>query len=185
MQQNEYYVITGGPGVGKTSLIAELERRNYTIIPEDARRIIQEQAAAAGNGLPWRDTSLYAKLMQQEALKSYQQAQQIKSPQAGFIFFDRGLIDTICYRIMEGMTVSRELQKQADTFRYASPVFILPPWKEIYTTDKERKQTWAVAVRTYEEMRQTYIHYGYTVTDVPKDTVSNRADFILSQISNG
>lgn len=45
MVHNHYYVITGGPGVGKTTLLGELEKRNYRCMPEVARRVIQEQMA--------------------------------------------------------------------------------------------------------------------------------------------
>ncbi|MCH5715619.1 AAA family ATPase [Niabella hibiscisoli] len=181
MQKNNYFVITGGPGVGKTTLLTELGNRGFTIIAEDARRIIQEQVAANGEGLPWSNKERYAQLMLEASTKSYKAAQKIKQ-QAKAVFFDRGLIDAVCYMIMESMPVSEEINNRVAACPYSSPVFILPPWREIYQTDKERKQKWAEAVRTYEDMKQTYISYGYEVTDVPKDTVASRADFVLKLI---
>ncbi len=183
MQQHNYFVITGGPGVGKTTLLIELGKRGFTIIPEDARRIIQEQVATNGAGLPWDDKELYAELMLREGKRSYQEAETAGSA-AKAVFFDRGIIDAVCYMVMEDIPVTKKVTKLMKTCAYNSRVFILPPWREIYQTDKERKQTWAEAVRTYEDMKQTYISYGYEVTDVPKDTVANRADFVLKQIMN-
>lgn len=181
MQQSNYYVITGGPGVGKTTVLTRLGQRGFTLVPEDARRIIQEQVAANGEGVPWLNRELYAQLMLKESKRAYQQAPSGKST-AKPVFFDRGLIDAVCYMMMEGIPVSNEINKLVAACTYAHTVFILPPWKEIYKTDGERKQTWAEAVRTYEALKEAYARYGYEVTDVPKDTVENRADFILKQI---
>lgn len=177
-QYNKYFVITGGPGVGKTTLLAELERRGFIVVPEDARRIIKEQVAKNGEGLPWKNKKLYAQLLLKEALSTYQFAQRLK----GTVFFDRGIADAVCYMTMEGMTVTKEINEWVAGSSYSVPVFILPPWKEIYQTDGERKQTWAEALETYEVMKQTYTSYGYPVVEVPKDTVVNRADFILMRI---
>ena len=44
---------------------------------------------------------------------------------------------------------------------YNPIVFILPPWKEIYQTDNERKQDWQEAEHTYFQMKSTYEKYGY------------------------
>lgn len=180
MQQKNYYIITGGPGVGKTTLLKELGRRGFAIVPEDARRIIQEQVAANGEGLPWDNKELYAQLMLEESRQSYQRAATGLS-EAKAVFFDRGIVDAVCYMIMEDIPVTKKINKWIASCPYNIRVFILPPWREIYQPDKERKQTWAEAVRTYEAMKDVYTRYGYYVTDLPKDTVANRADFILKQ----
>ena len=52
------YVITGGPGTGKTSLIEELKTVGYQTVKEVARDIIKEQQLQGGNALPWKDTGL-------------------------------------------------------------------------------------------------------------------------------
>lgn len=55
MKSTYFYIITGGPGVGKTALIEELNRQGFSTVPEDARRIIKEQIDLGGDGLPWKD----------------------------------------------------------------------------------------------------------------------------------
>ncbi len=47
-ENNNFYIITGGPGVGKTTLLEELKNRNYQIVPEIARELIKEQQANNG-----------------------------------------------------------------------------------------------------------------------------------------
>ncbi len=85
--------------------------------------------------------------------------------------------------MMENIPVTPKVNKWVKACPYNNCVFMLPPWREIYKTDKERQQTWAEAVRTYEAMKEVYTRYGYQVTEVPVDTVANRAGFILGHIS--
>ena len=40
---DHFFVVTGGPGAGKTSLITELAHRGFHTIPESGRAIIREE----------------------------------------------------------------------------------------------------------------------------------------------
>ena len=100
------------------------------------------------------------------------------------VFFDRGLLDTICYMSMENIPVLKKQEAAAKDLLYNKKVFILPPWKEIYETDSERKQNWNEALFTFDKMIETYLKYNYTVIEVPKDTLQNRYLFILNQIDH-
>ncbi|MNJ95036.1 hypothetical protein D3C87_127400 [compost metagenome] len=172
-----FFVITGGPGVGKTTLLNELNSREYNYIPEAARQIIKEQMEMNGNALPWENTTKYKALMLEKSITDYQLAK----PNI-ITFFDRGIPDTLCYSKVLGETISTEEDTAARKYRYNNKVFLLPPWREIYVTDTERKQDWEEAVRTYELMKTTYMEYGYEIIEVPKISVKERADFILKCI---
>lgn len=173
-----YYVITGGPGVGKTAIIEELSHLGFLVADEDARRIIKEQMEINGDGLPWRSKPLYAKLMIEASVETYQKIN--SNLQSEKVFFDRGILDTICYMNMENIPVSLEMEKLISTHPYSQKVFILPPWEEIYETDNERKQTWQEAIYTFDIMKQTYISYGYEVIEVLKGSIEDRCKFILT-----
>ena len=43
---NNRFVVTGGPGGGKTTILTALAERGYNFAPESARRIIKERLAA-------------------------------------------------------------------------------------------------------------------------------------------
>ncbi|GAB3424872.1 AAA family ATPase [Niabella aquatica] len=172
-----FCVITGGPGVGKTSLINELNSYGFQTIPEDARRIIKEQIEINSEGLPWKNKELYARLMLEASLRRYDEVN--TRAFSNFIFFDRGILDTICYMKMEHIPVSNEIIEVAARRPYNSNVFILPPWQEIYETDNERKQSWGEAVFTFKKMKETYLDFGYNFIEVPKTTVKQRAEFII------
>lgn len=176
-----FHVITGGPGAGKTTLLNELSSSGFRTIPEEARRIIKEQMETNGDGLPWKNKQHYAKLMFDESVKTY--LRMSSNEETGISFFDRGIIDTFCYMDMENLPMTEEMNKTAYAYRYHRKVFILPPWKEIYENDSERKQSWEEAVFTFKKMKETYLKYGYEVIEVPKDNVGNRKKFILDSIS--
>ncbi len=174
------FVITGGPGVGKTTLIRELSNAGFTVVEEDARKIIQAQMLADGDALPWKNKALYAKLMLEASVRSYQSIKD-KQPSKP-VFFDRGILDAICYMNMENIPIPSAMKAMGLAHPYAPKVFILPPWKEIYQTDNERKQTWEEAGFTFEKMKETYLDYGYEVIEVPKTDVKTRRRFIESYL---
>lgn len=70
-----FYVITGSPGVGKTTLLNELNKYGFLTVPEDARKIIKKQIDIDGNGLPWKNKEVYGSLMFEASLKTYQSIQ--------------------------------------------------------------------------------------------------------------
>ncbi|WP_159799079.1 AAA family ATPase [Flavobacterium sp. MK4S-17] len=175
---NNFYVVTGGPGSGKTTLIKELKNMGYNCIDEAARKIIMEEVKNNGKALPWKNKLEYTELMLKQSVADYLHAER-----NNITFFDRGIPDTLCYsKIIKSTTKGVELAAQM--YRYSKKVFILPPWPEIYTTDNERKQDWEEAVLTYKLMKETYTALGYKIIEVPKADIKNRCQFLLNQIKN-
>lgn len=70
---HNFHIITGGPGVGKTTLIKALSSKGFLTVAEDARQIIKTQMDIKGQGLPWKNKPYYTKLMLDAAIKSYSQ----------------------------------------------------------------------------------------------------------------
>ncbi|MGA2982664.1 MAG: hypothetical protein ABSG32_02550 [Terriglobia bacterium] len=52
----------------------------------------------------------------------------------------------------------------------------------MYKTDRERKQDYAEAERTYEQMTQVYQDCGYEVSVLPKQAPAARAEFIVRRV---
>lgn len=177
---NNFFVITGGPGAGKTTLLNALFSLGYKTVAETAREIIRREMETCGEGLPWKNRELYTRLMLEGSVKGYLDA--YRSNNGCVTFFDRGIPDTFCYAGMVGTGIPGETESGALQYRYNRNVFILPPWKEIYETDNERKQDWDEAVITYEKMKETYEKYGYTVIEVPLGNVEARASFVAGSI---
>lgn len=175
----QFVVLTGGPGSGKTTLIEELKQRGHTAPVEAGRAIIQQQIDIEGPALPWKDPALFSELMLCWELRSYE----IAKGMDGMIFFDRGIPDIAGYLQLSKLSVPPHVKSAAEQYRYNPLAFILPPWEEIFEQDRERKQTFGEAVRTYHAMVKAYGHYGYDLIEVPRLAVEQRADFILEHLS--
>lgn len=180
-ENNNFYIITGGPGVGKTTLLNELKRRKYEIVPEIARELIKEQQRDNGKALPWENKNLYKEIMFDRSVSSFEEIEKNSNNEKP-IFFDRGFLDTICYAELIESEISDRMNSYAENWRYNKNVFMLPPWREIYETDNERKQDWKEVALTFKKMSETYKNYGYRIIEVPKKSVSERADFVLEFI---
>lgn len=173
--EKRFFVLTGGPGSGKSSIIQELQRAGYRCAREAGRAIIHEQVAIGGRALPWQDPLLFAELMLSWDMRSYRAAEEAEGP----VFFDRGVVDVAGYLRLAGLPVPEHVNRAVEHFLYNARVFIAPPWREIYTQDRERKQDFAEAVRTYEAVKMVYGDSGYQLVELPLMSVTERADFVL------
>ncbi len=175
--KNRFFVLTGGPGAGKTTLVEALGKRGFATTVEAGRGVIKEEVEAGGDALPWIDPERFAERMFEWELRSYRRAER----QAGPVFFDRGLPDTIGYLRLEGLDAPPHMEEEAWRLRYNARAFIAPPWREIYGRDAQRRQSWDVAVRTFETVAQTYEDLGYDLVEVPRGTVAERCEFLIAQ----
>jgi len=172
-----FHVVTGGPGAGKSTLIAALAHAGFAVVAEAGRAVIREQQASGGDALPWRDRAAFAHAMLARDLAAYDAHRAASAP----VFFDRGIADVVGYLRLEGLPVPEAMLSAARARRYAR-VFICPPWPDIYVTDAERKQTPETAARTYDAMVEAYTGLGYPLIEVPRASVAARIDFMLEAI---
>ncbi|MBA8819750.1 ATPase [Ochrobactrum sp. P6BS-III] len=176
--QARYLVISGGPGSGKSTLIDALEQRGFARTVEAGRAIIQDQVAIGGTALPWDDRALFAELMLSWEMRSHRLAQRHSGP----VFFDRGVPDVIGYLSLCSLPVPSHMEAAAQQIRYNKTVFLAPPWPEIFGQDAERKQDFDEAVRTFTAMETTYRRFGYEIALLPKASVEERVEFILTKM---
>lgn len=174
---DRFFVLTGGPGSGKTTLIAALRRAGFATSVEAGRGIIRDQSSIGGSALPWSDRALFAELMLSWEMRSYRNAIEQRGP----IFFDRGVPDTLGYLRLNGLPVAGHVSTAVKRFRYNPRVFIAPPWPEIFTQDQERKQTSDEAERTYHALAGVYTELGYELAPLPLAPVETRLRFVLAE----
>jgi predicted ATPase len=171
------FVLTGGPGSGKTALVDALAQAGHARSVEAGRAIIQDQVVIDGPALPWRDPAAFAELMLCWEMRSWHMADA-----HAVTFFDRGVPDVLGYLRLLGLPVPAHMDNAAKTFRYNRLVFIAPPWPQIFRGDSERKQDFDEAVRTYEAMVGTYTGYGYELVELPRSSVDDRVRFVREQV---
>ncbi len=129
--------------------------------------------------MPWADTALYTELMLRRSIESFLE----HTPAEELTFADRGIPDTLCYARLIDFATPEPIRRACAKYRYAPCVFIAPPWKEIYETDRERKQDFDEAGRTYEQMVRVYEEYGYKLLELPRLSPAGRADFVTYQLN--
>jgi len=175
---NGKYVITGGPGSGKSSLIAALAAQGLPTIAEGGRAIIRDQLAIGGTALPWADRSAFAAQMLGWEMRSHHMADAIEGP----VFFDRGVPDVLGYLRLTGEPVPLHVETAARHFRYDQRIFIAPWWPDIYAGDAERKQSPEEAEATFRMMASVYAELGYTLVPLPLAPLEDRVRFVRMTI---
>jgi len=174
---DRFFIITGGPGAGKTTLLDALAAHGFHRTIEAGRAIIQDQVAIDGPAVPWRDPALFAEAMLVFDMHSYRLAENT----LGTVFFDRSVPDMVGYMRLMGLPVPTHMLKAAATFRYNRRVFIAPFWPEIFTNDRERKQSPEEARRTCESIENTHRELGSEIIELPKSSVAERVRFVLEK----
>jgi predicted ATPase len=171
-------IISGGPGFGKTSIIDELENRNYNVMHEVSRSIIKEQLESGGDILPWKNLTTFSRLLFERRVKQFQEAAENK-----WVFFDRGIPDIVAYMGKDELEIPSSYMLKLEECNYCPIVFIVPPWQEIFKNDAERMENYKTACEINEIIIQTYTNLGYEIEILPKVSIQERTEFILNKIS--
>jgi predicted ATPase len=181
--QGHRYVITGGPGVGKTSIIRHLKEMGYHVVGEAATDVIQD-ALNRGIEKPW-DKEYKSDF--NDAILELQQHRQNEIPDTGLVFFDRSMIDTFTYAIipMGGTksleTMASKVQSVIDKQFYHKTVFFIDNLNGC-EKNEIRHENLDQLHMIEKHIEQNYLALGYNVIHITKDTVGNRAKQILAHI---
>ena len=170
------YVITGGPSVGKTTLLEALRARGFKCLDEVSRAVIKEQLSLKSNLLPWIDLHNFNMLLLERQVKQH------GSVGEELHFFDRGIPDNIGYLRLGGKEVHPDIHAAAKKHRYNKKIFFLEPWEEIYANDEVRKEPFHYALKLSEHIKKAYLELDYDVAVVPKGPVEERVEFVLKEI---
>jgi predicted ATPase len=173
IEKPNFFLFTGGPGVGKTALIRHLEALGERVVEETHRAVIAEQAAAGGRAVPWDDHAAYCELCVRRDIEKFDAV----ARETGRVFFDRGVLDGFDPR----WDAPADLLQAAHARRYNRRAFVFPPWREIYGIDAERRQDWAEAEATFDRVLAGLERFGYEAVVVPTGAIEDRAAFVLEE----
>lgn len=171
-------LIIGGPGSGKTTLIDYLAENGYVCYPEISRQVTIDAQENGIDQLFLQEPLKFSELLLEGRIQQHKNACKEK---VDVVFIDRGIPDVLAYMHYIGDVYPDSFDQACRAHKY-SKIFLLPPWETIYTSDQERYENFEQANNIHKHLVDTYSKYGYHLIEVPKDTVANRASFILSSL---
>lgn len=178
-------VITGAPGTGKTSIVKKLETSGYYCYHEIIRDMtaeakqVESTQKQVSNPLVFVDDPMAFNNALLNGRKAH--FDDSLSIQEAICFFDRGMPDVLAYMDYFNQKYPTSFETICHEKRY-DHIFILPPWKSIYTSDNERLESFAEAEELHHNLSETYKRFGYDPILVPKASVDERMLFVLNTI---
>lgn len=173
------FVLTGAPGTGKSAVLACL-RGDFDLVAEPAREIIAEQRATGGTGTAEQDPSLFVELLLQRSIEKFTTA----SHAGHTTLFDRGIPDCVAYAIVLGVDPAASIDA-CRTYRHHDEVLLFEPWEAIYTTDDERRMSFADTLAFHRALADAYEDAGYAFVTVPRSGIDERAAFVRRFVRTG
>lgn len=173
---NRWYVITGGPSTGKTTLLDELSKMGHCTVPEAARLLINR---AIEEGRSVESLRKNEKAFQHAVLELKAENEAIYSKNM-VTFFDRGMHDTLAYLRLHGYEIDEKVQEIAKRSTYAK-VFLLEPPQE-FESDYARTETPEEAIKLNRLISDAFTEYGMKPITVPPLPPRERAEFVLQHV---
>lgn len=178
LEANKKFVLTGGPGVGKITVLSVLEKWGYPCIQE-VYGLLYAQAKEQDSLTAFfaNPVNLYARILQEQI--TLEQA----LPKIGCAFLDRSTIDIAAFaRYFKVPLAAQFLQEIAR--QYATIFFLDPLPESLYVQCHERKETYKESLYVHDLIKEVYMHCGYQIVVVPFDTIENRTEYILSYVKD-
>ncbi len=173
---NNWYVITGGPSTGKTTLLSQLEKLGHKVVPEAARTYIDEQLAM---GFRLQQIRADEEKFQHEIVRMKVKIESELDKDA-LTFLDRGMHDTLAYLEDYSFVIEDWITEHMRSARYKQ-VFLLEPLAT-FTADHVRIEDMAFTMRLHRLLDKAYADFGMKPISVPAISPEQRASFVLDQI---
>ncbi len=170
-----WYVITGGPSSGKTTVVNALKARGYKTMVEYARHYIDLQRAA---GRTLKEIKENRRTFQREVLELQITQERSLSPDE-IVFLDRAIPDTRAYCQLLDLPEDRRLVEAMRTVSYRK-IFILDLLPLV--KDYARREDEAAQRAIHELLVGVYRSLPFPIVYVPVLPVEQRIDLILANL---
>jgi predicted ATPase len=171
-----WYVLTGAPGSGKSTLIEELHKRGYQTFTETGRLLIDNDL---NRGLSLDKIHVDSPEFEQRFVDEQLKREAFEDPNK-LIFFDRGVIDTIPFHVYYKWKLPYSIQTSCRNATYNPIVFVLEllDFEKDYGRIEDHKTSQGIQKLT----AKAYKALGYTTVVVPILPIKERGDFILNYL---
>jgi predicted ATPase len=176
MQNNNWYVITGGPCSGKTTTLKIIGEMGYRVEYERSRVLIDEEIKKGKTlGEIRKDEYIFQKKVLQMKINL-----ENKLSNNELVFIERGIPDSVAYyEKLCGVKDDVFLKKSLEKCLYKKVfLFELLDYKEDYARVEDEKE----AKDLEDALEKSYTELGMEVVRVPKMSISKRVKFILEKL---
>lgn len=173
--ETNWYVLTGGPGSGKTTTIELLAARGYKTTIEHARHYIDTQRQ---QGKTVAETKRNQEKFQLEVLEMQLEQEAGLSP-GDMVFLDRAIPDALAYYRFLNLPAHPKLSEALRRYRYKK-VFILDLLPLVQ--DYARLEDGKAQVKIHELITKVYTELELPIVGVPVLPPGERVEFILNNL---
>ncbi len=175
MFKNNWYVITGSPSSGKTTIINRLNFLGYKTVGEVGRAYIKEKL---DEGLTIHQIRKDKKAFQDEIMKRKIILEKSLNREE-VIFLDRGIPDTYAYYELHKIPFDSDFKKALRSCAYKKIFFLK---KLSYEKDEVRTESEEDCNILHFLLKKNYQRLNFQIIVVPVLPVKERVDFILNNL---
>jgi predicted ATPase len=175
-QSTNWFVITGGPGSGKTTTVNILRSRGYKTTIEHARHYIDTQCLKGKtveevirNQVEFQMNVLEMQIVQEAALDPNE-----------IVFLDRAIPDALAYYRFLQLAVNEKILEAVRNVNYKK-VFILDCLPIV--NDYARREDVVAQKKIHDCITEVYTSLPFPVVHIPVLEFEKRVDLILSYVS--
>jgi len=174
-KQTNWYVITGGPGAGKTTTVNLLQKRGYTTTIEHARHYIDTQRITGRTVEEIRKNQIEF----QKGILDMQIEQEASLSPDDMVFLDRALPDALAYYNYLNLPIDEKLDNTLKEASYKK-IFILDFLPLV--NDYARNEDEVAQKKIHVLISEVYESLPFPVVHVPVLPPEERVDFILKHL---